>query len=185
MPIFSSQYPANSNPAGEDKILTTDTSDADAVKSVTLTKLQEWLAGVSKWVVTSMIADGAVDTLQIADGAVTADKVDFATLNFGNYSTSEVDTGFTWIDGKKIYKKTLNFGALPNNTVKAVAHGVTGMTWLIDIEGSSYDGAARIAIPYATTSPVWAYGDQTNITVATTSNRTNFSTTYITIKYTK
>ena len=67
MPIFSSQYPANSNPAGEDKILTTDTSDADAVKSVTLTKLQEWLAGVSKWVVTSMIADGAVTPSKLGD----------------------------------------------------------------------------------------------------------------------
>ena len=73
MPIFSSQYPANSNPAGEDKILTTDTSDADAVKSVTLTKLQEWLASVSKWVVTSMIADGAVNS----------DKIDFTTFGLG------------------------------------------------------------------------------------------------------
>ena len=70
MPIFDSQYPVNSNPAGEDKILTTDTSDASAVKSVTLTKVQEWLGSISKWVTNGMISDGAVDTLQIANGAV-------------------------------------------------------------------------------------------------------------------
>lgn len=34
-------------------------------------------------------------------------NIDFTTLNFGNYSTNEVDTGFTWIDGKRIYKKSM------------------------------------------------------------------------------
>lgn len=41
------------------------------------------------------------------DGAVTADKLDPTILAFGNYSTTEVDTGFKWIDGKSIYKRTL------------------------------------------------------------------------------
>lgn len=35
------------------------------------------------------------------------DPIDFTTLAFGNYSTTEVDTGFKWIDGKTIYKKTV------------------------------------------------------------------------------
>jgi hypothetical protein len=48
-----------------------------------------------------------VDLSNVSSGAVTASKIDFSTLNFGNYSTSEVDTGFTWIDGSKIYKKTI------------------------------------------------------------------------------
>lgn len=52
-------------------------------------------------------ADALVQTADIADGAVTSGKIDFTTLGFGNYSTSEVDTGFTWINGKHIYKKTL------------------------------------------------------------------------------
>lgn len=41
--------------------------------------------------------------------------IDFTTLAFGNYSTSEVDTGFTYIDGKPIYRKTQNF-TVPSQT---------------------------------------------------------------------
>jgi len=43
------------------------------------------------------------------------------------YSTSEYLTGKTWIDGRPIYGKVLNFGALPNNSSKQFAHGITGM----------------------------------------------------------
>lgn len=50
-----------------------------------------------------------ITTGMIADGAVTAAKTAFG----GNYSTSEVNTGFTWVDGKPIYKKTVSMGALP------------------------------------------------------------------------
>lgn len=39
-------------------------------------------------------------------GAVKAENIDFTTLLFGNYSLEEQDTGFTWVDGKHIYKKT-------------------------------------------------------------------------------
>ena len=39
-------------------------------------------------------------------GVVTSQNIDFATLS-GNYSKTEIDTGFTWIDGKTIYKKTV------------------------------------------------------------------------------
>lgn len=38
----------------------------------------------------------------------------------------EVLTSRRWIDGKPIYQKVINFGALPNNTTKSVAHGVVG-----------------------------------------------------------
>lgn len=33
-------------------------------------------------------------------------NIDFTTLAFCNYSTTEVDTGFKWIDGKAIYRRT-------------------------------------------------------------------------------
>ena len=42
-----------------------------------------------------------------------------------DYSTSEVDTGYTWTDGSPIYKKTINIGALPNATTKSVAHNIS------------------------------------------------------------
>ena len=65
------------------------------------------LKGDGTWgkVGNSNISNGAIDTANIVDDAITASKIDFSTLG-GNYSTSEQDTGFTWIDGKHIYKKT-------------------------------------------------------------------------------
>lgn len=42
--------------------------------------------------------------------------IDFATLLFGNYSTSEVDTGFKWIDGKSIFKKTISWAVTGSGT---------------------------------------------------------------------
>ena len=45
-----------------------------------------------------------------------------------DYSTTEQETGVKWIDGKVIYKKTVDCGALPNSTSKLVSTGVTAET---------------------------------------------------------
>ena len=37
-----------------------------------------------------------------------------------SYSTNEVKTGGKWIDGKPIYRKVVDFGALPNASEKTV-----------------------------------------------------------------
>lgn len=50
-----------------------------------------------------------------------------------NYSTTEQDTGLTWIDGKKIYQKTVDFGALPNNDTKYV-ECLPNNTRIVDIK---------------------------------------------------
>ena len=51
----------------------------------------------------------------------------------------EQDTGFTWIDGKKIYKKTVNFGNLSNDTYKAVSHGIQNLQYVVYFTGSAQD----------------------------------------------
>jgi hypothetical protein len=52
-----------------------------------------------------------------------------------SFSTSEVDTGMTWTDGKKVYKKVIDLGSLPNAVLKTVAHGVTGLDTIISLVG--------------------------------------------------
>lgn len=49
-----------------------------------------------------------------------------------DYSTTEQDTGVKWIDGTEVYQKTISIGALPNNTTKNVAHGVTDIDRVIN-----------------------------------------------------
>jgi len=57
-----------------------------------------------------------------------------------DYSTAETDTGLKWIDGAAVYQKVLEFAAGPNNSTVNVAHGVTGLLTVIDVQGFMDDG---------------------------------------------
>lgn len=107
-----------------------------------------------------------------------------------DYSTSEINTGAKWIDGSAIYKKTINFGALPNATTKTVAHGISNLNYVIKLEGmttSSTDSIFR-PLPHLDTASlsnqVLIEADSTNIYLYTGVNYSNLSA-YITIEYTK
>lgn len=88
---------------------------------------------------TSNIVDSAVTTAKINNGAVTASKIDFTTLP-GNYTTSEIDTGYTWVDGKQIYKRV--FAA--NFTTPAIGTRLT-----IDLIASNVDNVIRVCGNYS------------------------------------
>ena len=59
-------------------------------------------------------------------------NVDWATFP-GNYSTTEQDTGYTWIDGSKIYKKTIVYSNLPVGETN-INHGVSNMGLVVKNE---------------------------------------------------
>lgn len=135
------------------------------------------------------IADGAVTSDKIENGAINASKIDFSTLG-GNYSTTETNTNFTWIDGKPIYKKTVNFGTLPNAGNKKVAHGISNMDYVVKYEGMiTYAGDNTFRqIPHISpatiTDQVLIEIDPTDIAAYTGTDRSTFSA-IITIYYTK
>ena len=62
----------------------------------------------------------------------------------------EVATRNKWVDGKRIYRKAVNYGALPNNTTKDVNHNITGLERVVKILGSAYSpsGPVSFEIPY-------------------------------------
>ena len=108
-----------------------------------------------------------------------------------DYSTSEVDTGATWIDGSAIYKKTINFGTLPNNAMKDVAHDISNLGWIVKMEGiskRSTDGTF-FPIPFSSKNGVGNCIEitvgATNIEISTGMDRTNMTDCYITLYYTK
>lgn len=106
-----------------------------------------------------------------------------------NYSTSEVNTGHTWIDGSKVYKKTVNFGSLPNATSKTVAHGISNLSRVIKVEGYAYRSGDSVCfpIPYEAdgASAIGINTNATNISIATGVDRTNIAECYVTLYYTK
>lgn len=107
------------------------------------------------------------------------------------YGTSEQVIG-TWITGKPIYQKTIDFGALPNNASKSVAHSISSINLITNITGIGYGGTGSGRywwnIPYAATGAitdqVMMYVDPTNIYINTKKDMST-SSAYVTIQYTK
>lgn len=105
------------------------------------------------------------------------------------YSTSEQRIG-TWIDGKPLYEKTVNFGALPNATVKQVAHNIADVDriWIAGgyaRNGSNFHNQLNLS-GTASISSQWYMGvNLTVIQCETGSNRTGYTECYVVLHYTK
>ena len=109
----------------------------------------------------------------------------------GSYSTSEVDTGDTWIDGSHIYKKTVNTGALPNAAVATTPHNITNLSKVIEMKGYAYrstDGKF-IPLPFPSLSTADTSVDMSvvsgNIRLYTAADLSAFAESYVTLYYTK
>ena len=116
------------------------------------------------------------------------EEVDTEVIDPNSYSTSETLTGGYWIDGRKIYKKTINFGALPNNTTKNVAHNISNLENVIEVKGWTYAlSQGWFPLPFASTGsyPIEVKVTATNVAVVTTIDRSGIGTCYITLYYTK
>jgi hypothetical protein len=109
-----------------------------------------------------------------------------------DYSTTEQDTGLKWIDGKTIYQKTINFGTLPNNNSKAVAHGISNLDYVVDYNGvfKNPNDTSNTFIKINHTSissasyQAESYINLTSIILWCATNRSGYSG-YFTILYTK
>ena len=108
------------------------------------------------------------------------------------YSASEQWTGRTWLDGKKVYEKTIDVGALPNNSIKNIAHNILNIYRWIDITGAYQQAlmalGANSAPPRGLVFGVESENintsvDAVNIMIRTGTDRTNY-TGYVTLRYT-
>lgn len=140
---------------------------------------------------TTSVVDGctAYATIRYTKTTDSTNSYNYASEN--DYSTSEKIIG-TWIDGKTLYQKTINFGTGPNATTKTVNHGISGLNKVVGISsiadmgsGSSYLSIQVDGTFYnADSTNMYITCDKTNITVITTYDATNVSI-YVTLKYTK
>lgn len=124
-----------------------------------------------------------VATANIQDGAVTPAKIATAT-----YSTTEQVIG-TWVDGKPLYRKTLNCGVGPNNGTVQTALNVTGAK-IHNLYGTGINSAGS-ALPVNSARPVdgisssiGAYYNGAQIVIESGADRSGY-TFYITVEYTK
>ena len=128
------------------------------------------------------------------------------TKDSGIYDATETITGqrflptFSTDTGsnatyRSVFRKVIEFGALPNNGNKSVAHGLTftETTSITRLYGAASDPAATdwtlgLPIPYASATAanvVEMNIDGTNVNILTNQDRTAFIRTFIVIEYMK
>lgn len=126
---------------------------------------------------------------QIVDGYSESTTDGYSANYVNNVTQANITTGGAavkcgyQIDGKDVYVKRINFGALPNSASKTVATGIDFSTHtLIKIEGVAKYATNSIAIPIPTAAPATiAYTVMVNIdasnnlVVTTGSDRSNFN----------
>lgn len=115
-----------------------------------------------------------------------------------NYSTTETKIG-TWL-GNDLYRKVINFGALPDNTIKSVAHGISNLNRIIRVYGYAYHSVADQCIPISFSAPpatattgqstmIWITrgNSQTpnTLNMRCNFNMSGYSECYIVLEYTK
>lgn len=106
------------------------------------------------------------------------------------YSETETRTNKVWIDGKPIYRKVVDCGALPNNTTKNVDANIADMDAVVGITGFSSSSTSTITLPYIYDSSTYIefYFNKTNSRViikASFNASTYYTTSYAIIEYTK
>jgi len=118
------------------------------------------------------------------------------TANSMKLLTSEIETGETWVDGRPIYTKTFNVGAI-SSANKTIAHGIANIGTFRAVDSAhsyvtssgSYYAFPRVATSTSATTPkahqtVSASISATSLIVEAGSDA-NFTGCYVTIKYTK
>ncbi len=90
---------------------------------------------------------------------------------------------------RQVYRKVIDFGQLPNATLKSVPHGitVTTATTFTRLYGAASDttGFNYIPIVYADPSGAVAslYADATNVNISTNLDFSNYNVCYVVLEY--
>ena len=113
-------------------------------------------------------------------------NVENAINKNATYSNNEIEIG-TWIDGKPLYRKVVNFGTLPNSSSKDIAHEIQDLKRIVKLEGfaGSSINKGGITLPHATSNPVALYAGDRDVSVLTVDDKSIYTETYICVTYTK
>lgn len=139
-------------------------------------------------IATEIGGDGVVDQVVSGDmSAVTSNAV----YKCFEYTTTEVNTGLKWIDGKDRYLKVINIGSLPNAGTKNINHNISNLYEVIRIQGFAHnnDRTDNIPLPWVDKNVSAEYNvsvrvKSTQITLETNGWMSSYSG-YVILEYTK
>jgi hypothetical protein len=112
------------------------------------------------------------------------------------YSTEEQKTGETWIDGRTIYRKVIQFGNIQDQYTKFVDHGIYNLDWFTDIKAVVKYNSSGVnyfyPIPFVGTATMFGASKDFTIRISDTqvgihANATGFTThtVIVTLEYIK
>lgn len=132
----------------------------------------------------------AIKPQVIPNKSITADKIDLATMPDNKYTTTEVDTGKKWINGKTIYQKTFIMGGLGLATTIKKPHNISNLDMVIRVQGIAKENSigATINLPHAADQQAYTvtvYADNTNVNIQTYADQRGYAQSYVTLWYTK
>jgi hypothetical protein len=115
----------------------------------------------------------------------------FRVLADNTYVSTERIYG-TWVDGKPIYRKTIDVGQLPSAAgAKTAAHSISNIGKIIRIEGVAINtnNTTTYLLPYSdkdgATYSIGVTANSTNVSVSVGRDRSALDECYVTIYYTK
>lgn len=100
------------------------------------------------------------------------------------YSTNERVIG-KWINGKPLYEKTFDFGALPNSSQKTVAHNLTNLDIIWIHDALAFNSNEGWGHPVNFGTYCIAELSNTSIQISTNGDQTRYNKCYVTLRYTK
>lgn len=142
---------------------------------------------------------GAINDQTVIDGgSITCAKVVSSSIKTpdgieigDNYSTTEEQIGF-FTDDKPVYQKTIDFGALPNNGSKSLAHSLADIDkiWIHDgyVDGTVLSIAGTYPLQLGIsdrTGATWAFYANKSYLICDAHGDASGYTASVTIRYTK
>lgn len=188
-------HPTDTSRASADDLTALQTTVGNKADSTTVTALANRVSS----------AEGNITNLQTGKQDVLINESNIKSVNGESllgagsvnthvtYSTTESVTGDIWIDGKPIYRKVIEFGSLPNNTDKTVAHNISDLDTVVKMECLAEGVISGIKQCYPmpttsvsnTTSQIQCYLSGANIDIRTGSNVWTSLNAIIIMEYTK
>ena len=125
-----------------------------------------------------------------SDFPANIEAIAYKNISSDNYVTQEIPIG-TW-QGKTLYRKVIDFGALPNTSQKTVAHNISDIDIITNIHGIARAPSSpynTFPIPFSSLSDINTNiritANATQISISTGSNRSSLTQCYVTLEYTK
>lgn len=144
--------------------------------------------GTRMWIGTKEAHDLAVQQGTMPNNCMVCKTNDAAGEEAWEYSTSETNTGKTWIDGKPIYRKVIDCGTIPSSAEAIINTGITNADMLVHLWGVAKSSNC-LPLPYVNTDgnsiQLWLGSSMDVLHIRTTSSSWSSYTGYVVVEYTK